>query len=667
MKLNSFPKEVLRCIFDGSNSFLVIELWKCGDVLLNTKLSQGGVTDVRISAKRELDSRSRWPRMLKELEQLSSLSVLCSPEESPGSYEMIRSELRKLGDKLKKLEINHRKMVAAWWVDFEYPEDSSSEAESPDSSLEEMVDAMLTKKFKLEKPQPTEEEEEELEDLMEEWMHGTLCPRMQEFRNLDLSLSSMRRSMFPRSLTSLTLRELDLPDSSLASIRGKLLPNLRYLKVGDRCEELLPTTLSIDAFPHSSHPLLSIPPSVTELSLATLGWDVNELSNSFSVSWPSNVTSLSLALGNKTFWSSLHILPRNLTKLRVERNNTTGIDEQAVSRLKASGARMLKTIDREAWSDIITASNNRYGAGPYLPSCPANLKAIEEGQHFGLPLSLKEVHIGWPLASSGERGSVMPLVLPPRVTIASLGTLVWNINPALSTLPPLLTSLNWTTERLLGLWCNDAKVQMAPNLVSLTIEGVLLEDQNKLEWPPNLLHLTFNPMLTDISSGFLSSLPPYLKTFSTKGRLSVGTMVLQYLPRSLTKAVLRNIDVYPMDFPNMPPHIWWFQCREIFDPNSAQLASLPKSLQILHARVKREIPSPYSLYQGLARTETTLYELSLCRHLFSPTTPLSFDEVLSTMKHAQSSRERNQFADIHKDTRKKYPISSSRKLRPRRK
>ena len=101
MKLNELPIDALGAILNGAHSFLVIELWKCGDTALNTKLANRGVEDVVLS-KRVLDRRSRWPRMLKHL-KLRSLSV-----ESPhhlGSTEMIRRELKSLSPTIKSLRV----------------------------------------------------------------------------------------------------------------------------------------------------------------------------------------------------------------------------------------------------------------------------------------------------------------------------------------------------------------------------------------------------------------------------------------------------------------------------------------------------------------------------------------------------------------------------------
>lgn len=72
-RLNHLPPDLLGLILNGeSSSFLIIHLWKCGNVALNARLSLG-ITDVSIRAARF--SQSHFPLLLTQLRGLRSLHV----------------------------------------------------------------------------------------------------------------------------------------------------------------------------------------------------------------------------------------------------------------------------------------------------------------------------------------------------------------------------------------------------------------------------------------------------------------------------------------------------------------------------------------------------------------------------------------------------------------
>lgn len=73
--LTTFPPELLDLLFrqkDASGS--VISLWLCGNTILNTKLANGGVTELRLKDRRWWPS-SRWPKMLSALRHLRVLHI----------------------------------------------------------------------------------------------------------------------------------------------------------------------------------------------------------------------------------------------------------------------------------------------------------------------------------------------------------------------------------------------------------------------------------------------------------------------------------------------------------------------------------------------------------------------------------------------------------------
>lgn len=110
MELANLPVEILSHILDGESSWAAIELWKCGDVVLNSKLCRGGIKNVDLLHLKRRDTTSRWPRCLKEF-RLEKLSIcrtagLCSAE-------TLRSELKKLHSGLKTLKIQSLEAIHA--------------------------------------------------------------------------------------------------------------------------------------------------------------------------------------------------------------------------------------------------------------------------------------------------------------------------------------------------------------------------------------------------------------------------------------------------------------------------------------------------------------------------------------------------------------------------
>ena len=103
--LSNFPAEILaHILFGRCNSYLVVQLWKTGDRILQSKLATGiEFVDLKDTL---LTSTSRYPKMLSSLCNLRYLSI------DRGSYSLmptsaaLSEELRRLhGSKLKTLKL----------------------------------------------------------------------------------------------------------------------------------------------------------------------------------------------------------------------------------------------------------------------------------------------------------------------------------------------------------------------------------------------------------------------------------------------------------------------------------------------------------------------------------------------------------------------------------
>ena len=102
MSLNTLPVELLALVLNEPNSYLVLELWKCGNRALNHRLHNGGIRDIVLKAD-PLSKTTRWPRCLKEF-RLESLSV-SSKETGVCTTPTLRNELKQLRRGLRSLEL----------------------------------------------------------------------------------------------------------------------------------------------------------------------------------------------------------------------------------------------------------------------------------------------------------------------------------------------------------------------------------------------------------------------------------------------------------------------------------------------------------------------------------------------------------------------------------
>lgn len=98
------PDVVLAQILaEESASHAVVNLWKCGNPLLNYRLANGGCDTVML-IDRNWTSTSRWPKMLSSLKRLRILKIVRDGYVMP--VELLSLELRKLAPTLETLELD---------------------------------------------------------------------------------------------------------------------------------------------------------------------------------------------------------------------------------------------------------------------------------------------------------------------------------------------------------------------------------------------------------------------------------------------------------------------------------------------------------------------------------------------------------------------------------
>ena len=110
--LTNFPREVLAQLLLGPHcSFLIIELWKCGDRLLQEKLSQC-ITSIDLKDETQVPL-SRWPDCLSRFVNLRNLSIVLSNGYLAGSSSDLQDFMLSLSPKLEELVIISRDLVLA--------------------------------------------------------------------------------------------------------------------------------------------------------------------------------------------------------------------------------------------------------------------------------------------------------------------------------------------------------------------------------------------------------------------------------------------------------------------------------------------------------------------------------------------------------------------------
>lgn len=79
MQLNAFPPDVIAHILNVSNDTLAIQLWKCGDRLLNHKLQYGGGQSLALVKYDDYTKHEKLPQLLHDgvFYSLTKLSIMC--------------------------------------------------------------------------------------------------------------------------------------------------------------------------------------------------------------------------------------------------------------------------------------------------------------------------------------------------------------------------------------------------------------------------------------------------------------------------------------------------------------------------------------------------------------------------------------------------------------
>lgn len=348
LTLGDLPTDVLTMIFGGDRSWAVLELWKCGSLLLNAKFAQGGVREI-ILKRVKTQNKFQWPHCLKQFQHLRLLHIASST--GAINPENAHYELQQLSGALRSLQLDFPgAQETIFWGHFKNG-----------SSLEEPLLAPPLPSLTIESAtiKPKTIEIWDLNTTHAQLEELKIGPPFQPLSTLDSSVfSCIPRSVahleldgglaacssfdgIPRSLTSLGLSHHLL---NASNVLNGLPSSLTLLSCPMLSTEAMETLLH---HPHILPNLVTIPgdPSILANLIETMHSNGEPL--------PVNVQSLKLIGGP---WNIISVLPHTITELDLstaESLPTLGFEwmESLPTRLISLKARSLdwSAIDADLW------------------------------------------------------------------------------------------------------------------------------------------------------------------------------------------------------------------------------------------------------------------------------------------------------------------------------
>lgn len=628
MRLQELPVEVLRTIFDGDDSSLVIELWKAGDHALRDKLANGGVSHMVLTSREMMGAYSRWPRCLKHL-KLISLQI--ESQTTIGSPQAIRNELNSMYRGLKRLTVSSYAVARAFFDSFN------------DSSLGSLQNPHSIP--------TTEDSELEACDLR---------PSLFRFRDIfpeleylaitgSFHLTAESMLLLPDSLTSLIIAELPSklrgsysfpPRLMCLSTFGRLidLPELKILPSSLTSLDALFTSAAYDWFYSEAGQahfpeLATFLPFTTDRSpaalsrittskawqrLASITFPRLQRTEILSLIWPRSLTCLScpdrstfcsidllpasltkLVVGRldwgakkpsdlQTFLPRLkslvlvnepefdvnhfYMLPRNLESLILRYNGSSSAEDQPEEKRLAAEftdfiASFVLEYDCENASRLFELSNG--GNSPGYSS--ENIRGIERGLHYGLPLTLNHLDFSKSVRSPYN----VTIVLPPSVTYAIIPNR-WCADPELllRSLPRTITHLELPQGSggeisFLDAWEAVSASRDLSHLVSLRLSNFLPTNAQNL--PINISSLLLNSDPSPDPCPKLT-LPPLLNNFET----NILCFEVSLLPSSLVSCSLPSMR--GEDIRHLPLRLRYLTVTEFLNTSTVQIRGIPMSV-----------------------------------------------------------------------------------------
>lgn len=612
MKLEQLPIELLERILSPHFSWAAIELWKCGNGILNSKLARGAVKymDLRDFSG---DSTGRWPRCIKHF-KLESLSIsrpigLCT------DY-MLLQQVRKLSKNLKHLSITAESAPKALFSRIALSIDGN-DYRSDDSGDEDFEDLSLDDVWKIAEKFP------KLETL-------EVCGGSD-----DTSIVANFFHLLPRSLTHLKianvllkvkdpkvfaklppgLKHLELPldtidmdamehlPPSLTQIASSLsysahlalyeapmfLPNLIAFptrggeRVPKEMVEVLLEDQSLLDWPASMHymlivgiqsSLLKLPPNLTSLNFsATYGMDIDaeRLRMVFPrtlttiqgasinwtdieiLDWPPQLTSLMSYRGDYFGAHVFSKLPRSLKILMVTGGSLNWLSSTVKDPiwLRRQGLDVLTSIDSQRWQ-IAKEKLQKDVIPENVARVSAYIEAVEAGGLYGLPLGLSELKI-----SGVTSDDPIELLWPPEIEFANLGdSLIPLTDTYFDLLPPSITFMNLLDTSTLD------KLPSFLQELDIFIPNLKFTTRNFKCLPSSLIELRLTCASITAKEGWVHLLPRSLIKLNVVGGAIPGAELAKFPPK-LERLECSTTDVTLLQVRKLPRTLRFIQIATI--------------------------------------------------------------------------------------------------------
>lgn len=604
MLLQNLPPAALAMILDGVHSSLAIELYKCGNIELSSKLVHGGVRKMDLCRISEYGQFS-WPFLLSEF-NLTSLSLVAN-RDSQTKIGRIGEALRQLNSGLETLILRFHGSMGVLTGEDESGKVWDLRATHGNLRHLEISD---------ERPPSLEKLGDDILDRLPSsltvlTLRGGRGPNFSNLSALPPSLTSLElfnhsigiKSVYvglPNTLTHICQHSMT-PGAwfELAKSNPPLLPllifppfdeyTIRYhyqqnvpLPSNMQCLILPPTLIEAHFFQLPSRlTVLHLPPDHPSIDdkwiLSCLPYTVTDiLAHCFdwehisTKSWSSQLSTLSINGSVELSISNYHKLPRSLTHLafvcniKQAREHEENPDSEFWTHLSAQGRQCIEGIEKEAWlkrkQELIIEVKSHGEA--FRRELEIYIKRVEHGALYGLPVSLRCINVMSVVAP--KNWEFFRCSLPPSLTQLSvpMSNIFSELSRFFSSFFPALTSaIMWEQIQGWNLYGPNLNFPIFPNnckLSHLTLtnftETVIPNILKNL--PSSLYSLVISTFSDAFQAQDFYHLPRHLKQLKLKTSTSIEPKDawVHALPRSL-ELLDSNSAVYGCDLKNLPPSL----------------------------------------------------------------------------------------------------------------
>lgn len=585
------PRDILALILDGTaSSFLIINLWKCGNRDLNAKLAKC-ITHVDLMG--DSGWPCRFPLMLGELTSLRHLSIChrIPIVRSPKDWQFI---MRKLPEALESLSIRTPQAIAS--ILNYAPEWTASDPITVDTrytrgyskviDLDRLFPNLHTLELEL-------DDGIDIYDLSD--FAACLPSKLHTLRIPHLKITKNEASfiaMLPRSLEVLDTFISIYPENPSIQFGDQLFRDLALAPPKLHTVRTISVADADVVLPH-------LPKSLTHGLLKCSHW-----TPSLHKDMPPNIQELSLSIFSEM--SAPFTLPTHLTELHLSNDIELNLGQH----LSLPPSLTSLSFFYEPWKDMIAEIKERLLQGrsdatalwpPQLSTLRCIAVDVETGAIL-LPSSLKSLHLTLNCVSTTKTRALeaLELINPSACATASSR----DLSSLPLQLPPHLTDLVLQLiecDRISNILPINLPSSLTDILTRVVVSSTDMTSDSRIDWP-------FDPHSNAESLTKMSRLAIHLPVLPRLSSSTLGQYILpqnlttihsipwhcdwfSYLPRSLTSLYLHTLSGVPQVatediFLSLPPHLAELAIGRTLSANetdtSPQLLSATSFSSLLH-------------------------------------------------------------------------------------